>query len=207
MTTQTANTPEFPRTEVEGISLPRMLMGTNWFMGFCHQTGAKSKFVNEYQNSKRVADTLIDRRERKIHNMDVYCRMIRERGMIPGLSTHTPEAIIYADETDLDVATYIQIYNAAGFLMQVEIDWIHHVIHNARKPVIVIKPMAAGRLQPLVGMSFVWATIREQDMVCVGTMTPDEARELIELSLSQLDRRPSASQLQRTRSKDSITEK
>ena len=34
-----------------------------------------------------------------------------------------PESIVYADETDLDVATYISIYNAYGFLMQVEVDW------------------------------------------------------------------------------------
>ena len=38
-----------------------------------------------------------------IRDLDQYTRMIRERGMIPGLSTHMPEAIIYADDTGLDV--------------------------------------------------------------------------------------------------------
>ena len=33
-----ANKP-FPRTEVAGVSLPRMLMGTNWVYGWSH-TGA-----------------------------------------------------------------------------------------------------------------------------------------------------------------------
>jgi hypothetical protein len=44
-------------------------------------------------------------------------------------------------------------------------------------------------------------------MVTVGTMTPDEARELIEISLSILQRRPSEVQLQRTRSKQSVEAK
>jgi len=42
-----------------------------------------------------------------------------------GLSTHMPESIVFADETNLDVGTYIGIYNAAGFLMHVEVDWMH----------------------------------------------------------------------------------
>ena len=276
---------EFPRTEVEGVSLPRMLVGINWFCGYSHQTRARSRFITDYQNVGRVADVmevfvragidcvygvdhsrsllldairetqdrtgraittiavvtidtgdgqeaidanarlmdlqtgygasfflphqcatdaLLDVRGRRIRHMDRYCRMIRERGMIPGLSTHTPESIVYADETGLDVGTYIQLYNAAGFLMHVEVDWVHRVIRNAHKPVIVIKPMAAGRLHPLVGMAFVWATIRPRDMVCVGTLTPDEARELIDLSLDVLENRQATLELQATRSKASL---
>lgn len=70
-----------------------------------------------------------------------------------------------------DVATYIQIYNAAGFLMQVEIDWVQRIIWEAQKPVITIKPLAAGKLPPLVGLAFSWSTIRDRDMVCIGTST------------------------------------
>jgi len=149
-------------------------------------------------------DAVIDRRARRLINMDRYCEMIRQRGLIPGLSTHTPEAIVYADETNLDVASYIQIYNGAGFLMQLEVDWVHRIIHNARKPVMTIKPMAAGRLLPIVGLGFVWATLRPQDMVTVGTMTPDEAREVIDISMSILQSRQPAVELQRTRSKAAV---
>ena len=88
--------------------------------------------------------------------------------------------------------------------MQIEVDWVYRSIRNAAKPVICIKPMAAGRIEPLVGLAFVWATLRPQDMVCVGTMTPDEARELIELSLSLLEDRDNRLDLQRTRSKASV---
>jgi hypothetical protein len=50
----------------------------------------------------------------------------------------------------------------------------------------------------------VWNTIRDQDMVTIGTTTPDEAREVIELSLDLLNRRIPENQLQETRSKKSL---
>jgi low affinity Fe/Cu permease len=115
-----------------------------------------------------------------------------------------PESVQIADECGADVETYIQIYNAAGFLMQVEVDWIMRVIHQAKKPVITIKPLAAGRLMPVVGLGYVWNTIREQDMVTIGTTTPDEAREVIELSLDFIHHRLPDYELQETRSKSSI---
>jgi hypothetical protein len=279
--------PDFPRTEFGGLSVPRLVIGTNWFLGFSHTTKAKDVQINTWMDRKRIADilevflkagadmilgvrpekklqeatkdaedrtgrklinigtpglntagtpqaddenkrildsfleidtkvlmphqsttdALLDRTTRSVRQIDAISKMIRERGMIPGLSTHMPEAIIYADETDADVESYVQIFNAAGFLMQVEVEWIHEVIQNANKPVITIKPLAAGRLTPLVGLTFVWNTIRDQDMVCLGTMTPDEAAEGIEMSLSILERRRSQVELQRTRSKASIEPK
>jgi len=273
----------FPRTLVGGVSLPRLLVGTNWFLGWSHTSLAKDNFINEYQTRERivsvlnvfleygidtvmgplsqhlddsireaeqrtgqrilriytpafdlgsdpapgnsapdvfdqcaalgatfcmphqsVTDALLDRRTGEIRDLDKYTRMIRERGMIPGLSTHMPESVVYADKMGADVETYIQIYNSAGFLMQVEADWVMRVIQEAKKPVMTIKPLAAGRILPVVGLAFVWNTIRDQDMVTVGTTTPDEAREVIEISLDLLNRRIPDNQLQETRSKKSL---
>jgi hypothetical protein len=129
---------------------------------------------------------------------------IRQRGMIPGLSTHMPETITYADESGLDVESYIQIYNSMGFLMQVEVDWIARVIRGAKKPVMTIKPLAAGQLRPFQGLSFVWNTIRPIDMVTIGTMSPQEAQEVIEISTACLEGRQVSVTLQETRSKASI---
>ena len=274
----------FPRTMIGNVSVSRMIIGTNSFLGFSHTSAARDRQIKEAMTSQRMADVievflnagidtimgpiqfpglreaideaeqrtglkciivstpainiadgpeafaqagqtfdreaalgtaicmphqmstdrLVDMRERRIKNMEAYCRMIRERGMVPGLSTHMPETIVYADETDLDVETYISLYNAAGFLMHLEVDWVHRIIWNAKHPVITIKPMAAGRLLPLVGLAFNWSTIRDVDMVTVGTSTPDEARELIEISTSILERRPSSIVLQKTRSKETV---
>lgn len=279
----------FPRTTVGELSLSRMIVGTNWFLGYSHCTVAKDVLIRQVAASRRsmadiievflragvdavmgpinsphladaireaedrtgtravvvstplipvtretpvkgfdkgeverildqevrlgasicmphtsTTDTLVDRCTREVRKMDTLCNMIRERGMVPGLSTHLPETIIYSDETGLDVETYISIYNSAGFLMPIEVDWIANVIRNAKKPVMTIKPMAAGQIRPFQALSFVWNTIRPRDMVTVGTMTPDEAKELIDLSLSILDRQPSRIELQETRSKASV---
>jgi hypothetical protein len=118
-----------------------------------------------------------------------------------------PEAIIYADESKLDVETYISIYNSMGFLMQVEVDWTASIIQKAAKPVLTIKPMAAGQVRPFQGLHFVWNTIRPQDMVAVGTMTPKEAEELVDMSLQILNNQAITPQLQETRSKASVKPK
>ena len=273
---------DFPRTTVGGVSLSRLIVGTNWFLGYSHASRAKDRFIKTYQTRKRIADILavfmeagvdtimgmpepilrdaicdaqdrtgraaeriltphfnitggppesdpervfdackdmgatfcmphqcitdrlIDRMHNCIRDIDTYTAMIRERGMVPGLSTHMPEAVTIADATGADVETYIQLYNAAGFLMQVEADWVMRIIQNAKKPVMTIKPLAAGRLLPPVGLAFVWNTIRDQDMVTIGTTTPDEAREVIDLSLDFLARRIPDNELQTTRSKKSL---
>jgi hypothetical protein len=273
----------FPRTMVGNVSVSRLIVGTNWFLGYSHTSAAKDQFIRSYQDRDRIAeiltvffengvdtlmgpanpllveavrqaeqrtgrkailittpwynllpggppemepervfdqcmadgvtfcmphqavtDALLDRMYNVIRDIDLYTRMIRERGMIPGLSTHMPETIGIVDKHGYDVETYIQIYNAAGFLMQVEADWIMRIIKNAKKPVMTIKPLAAGRLLPAVGLAFVWNTIREQDMVTIGTTTPDEAREIIDLSLDFLAKRLPDNVLQTTRSKKSL---
>jgi len=277
----------FPRTSIGGLSVSRMIIGSNWFLGFSHCSVAKDQIINDALGDYRkvadimevflkegvdtflwcggeseatmnavreaqdrtgremiliatpglpttprtpvdgfdedkvarildveaehgvaicmphtsVTDQMVDMCTRQIRQMDRICEMIRERGMIPGLSTHVPETIVYADETGLDVETYISMLNAAGFLMHWEVDWTLNTIHRAAKPVIVIKPMAAGRIPPVEAMTFIWNAIREQDMVTVGTMSPAEAAELIEMSLRVLDGHTAVLQLQWTRSK------
>ncbi len=276
--------PDFPRTVVGGVSLSRLIIGTNWFLGYSHTSSAKDCFIKSYQTRESIAeiltvfmnagidaimgmpvpilrdaiseaqdrtgraaklivtpdfnittggppenepeqvldtckelgaafcmphqcvtDRLIDRMHNNIRDIDKYTGMIRERDMVPGLSTHMPEAVTIADATNVDVETYIQLYNAAGFLMQLEADWVMRIIKNAKKPVMTIKPLAAGRLLPSVGLAFVWNTIRDQDMVTIGTTTPDEAKEVIDLSLDFLERRLPSNELQTTRSKKSLT--
>ena len=261
----------FPRTVVGGVSLSRMVIGTNWMVGYSHTSSAADALIVRAGRSPEaiavvvgaflergvdtmmgwfgeraflndgvkmaedrfgrgvvridtpivdVADTsearrqaaavfdrsraagavfcmphhvsvehLVDKGRQVIHRLPDYLSMIRERGMVPGLSAHMPEVIVYADANAYDVETYIQIYNCAGFLMQVEVEYIHRVIWNAKKPVMTIKPMAAGRVSPFVGLSFSWATIRPCDLVTVGCFTPEEAVEDVEISRAAIERR------------------
>ncbi|MHC1694891.1 MAG: hypothetical protein AB9835_06415 [Eubacteriales bacterium] len=262
---------QFPRTTVSGISLPRMLIGTNMFCGYSHRSSAADTLIRKRFDSEQahfpIFETFLDngidaimgcfdnhplltssvkyaedKTGRKIHIIDTpilnmqdtaegrreaervikrsasigaefclihhssgeqlvrkdkqilerigdYTSMIREAGMIPGLSAHMPELIIYSDANSYDIQTYIQLYNCMGFLMQVEIEYIARVINNAKKPVMTIKPFAAGRTTPYVGLNFVYNTIRDCDMVTVGTSTPEEAAEDIEIGFAALERR------------------
>jgi hypothetical protein len=134
-------------------------------------------------------EQLVNKNTMTIDRLPDYLYMIREAGMIPGLSAHMPEVVQYADLNEYDVETYIQIYNCMGFLMQVEIESVATIIQNAKKPVITIKPLAAGRTTPFVGLNFVFNTIREQDMVAIGCFDANQAVEDIEIARAAIERR------------------
>ena len=58
---------EFPRTTVGGVSLPRLIAGTNWFLGYSHTSLAKDKFIREYQTRRayrRDPDRVLGARSR-----------------------------------------------------------------------------------------------------------------------------------------------
>ena len=263
---------QFPRTEVAGISLPRMLMGTNWVLGYSHTGPAADEMIrNRHADPENVAalldaymqydidaimapafqensplrkgmhlmeekyekpiiqiatpginvdnnaaarreaeatirqcakegatfclihhgsaEQLVNKNTRTIDRLPDYLSMIREHGMIPGLSAHMPELVQYSDLNNYDVETYIQIYNCMGFLMQIEVESINSIIWNAKKPVMTIKSMAAGRCTPFVGLTFNYATIRPCDMVTVGAFTPQEVHEDVEIAMAAIERR------------------
>lgn len=264
----------FPRTTVGGVSLSRLIIGTNWILGWSHTGAAADSMIRrthatpeaiadllevflragvdtimgpfagkphladgmkmaQDRTGRRLilvdtpimnvddspaarkeaaaviaqsrrngttfcfphhssAEQLVNKNRQIIDRLPDYLKMIRDEGLIPGLSAHMPELVVYSDQNGYDVETYIQIFNCMGFLMQVEVEYIHKVIWNARKPVMTIKPMAAGRVTPFVGLTFSWNAIRPCDMVTVGCMTPDEAVEDIEISRAALEHRAPA---------------
>ncbi|MBO4932047.1 MAG: hypothetical protein J6N32_13240 [Clostridia bacterium] len=262
---------QFPRTMVGGVSLPRILIGTNWLLGWSHTGAAADKGIQErfqkpedfypvfrayldhginavmgpissiplaldavryaeqkYGQKMIIIDTpsldvddnaeararanatvkhsaevgctfclihhtsqeqLVNKNKEEITRLPDYLAMIRDAGLIPGLSAHMPEAVLYSDKNEYDVETYIQIFNCMGFLMQVEVEAVAKIIRNAKKPVMTIKPFAAGRTTPFVGLTFNWNAIRPCDMITVGASTELEAREDIEYSFAALEHR------------------
>jgi hypothetical protein len=47
----------FPRTTVGGLSLSRIIIGTNWFLGWSHTTAAKDAHIREHVcNRNKIAD-------------------------------------------------------------------------------------------------------------------------------------------------------
>lgn len=261
----------FPRTTVAGVSLPRLIIGSNWIFGWSHTGHAADVFIRDYHSTvdatlsvlnaflqygidawmgpfsshpdaldkiTRIQDKigrklilidtpilnmddneaarkesraiikisaeigsafclihhscceqLVNKNKKTMDRLPDYTSMIRDAGLIPGLSAHMPEIIQYTDMNGYDVETYIQIFNCLGFLMQVEVESVIRIIHEAKKPVMTIKPMAAGRTTPYVGLTFNWSVLREQDMVTVGCINEYEAHEDVEISLAALERR------------------
>ncbi len=262
----------FPRTEVAGVSLPRLLIGTNWILGYSHTGPAADEMilgrngvtencaalldaymqygidavmapsfgeemplkqamraVEEKYNKPFVqivtpqinvddspaaraeaektiakcasdgakfclihhysAEQLVNKNRQTMDRLPDYLYMIRAHSMIPGLSAHMPELVLYSDQNGYDVETYIQIYNCLGFMMQIEVEGVNSVIWNAKKPVMSIKSMAAGRCTPFVGLSFSFATLRPCDMVTLGAFTPGEVHEDVEIALATIERR------------------
>lgn len=263
--------------------MPRLICGTNWFLGYSHQTLARDRFIRElFDTPNKIADVLevftrngcnatmsmpnqfmadaieetrqrtgtdviwvttpglgeegnfdsyrmvvdeaktlgatfcfphqyvtdahtLGHEKRLDEQLIEYLNHVRQLGMIPGLSAHSPEAVVCADACGADVESYIQPYNSMGFLCQVETEWVQQIIHQAKKPVMTIKPLAAGRMLPTAGLTFVWNTIRDCDMVTVGTMSTYEAEEVIEISLACLEQRGADVELQSTRSKKNLS--
>ena len=124
----------------------------------------------------------------RIMDLERVTERIRELGMIPGLSTHRPETVVVCDKAGYDVATYIQIYNPIGFLCQVETDWIARIINETEKPIMCIKPLAAGRVLPPTGLGFVYNSIKPIDAVCIGTMNTFEAEDDIRIARELIER-------------------
>jgi hypothetical protein len=261
----------FPRTTVAGVSLPRLLIGSNWIFGWSHTGHAADVFIKEYHAEvdatlsvinafleygidawmapfssapdcldkiKRIQDKigkklilidtpilnmddteaarketkavlktsaeigstfclihhscceqLVNKNKKTLERLGDYTDMIRECGLLPGLSAHMPEIIQYSDLNEYDVETYIQIFNCVGFMMQVEVESVIRIIHEAKKPVMTIKPMGAGRTTPYVGLTFNWNVLREKDMITVGCINEHEAHEDVEISLAALEKR------------------
>jgi hypothetical protein len=134
-------------------------------------------------------EQLVNKNKKSIERLPDYLSMIRDEGLKPGLSAHMPEIIQYSDLNGYDVETYIQIFNCMGFMMQVEIESVIRIIHEAKKPVMTIKPMAAGRVSPYVGLTFNWNVLPSNALVTVGCLSKHEAGEDVEISLAALEHR------------------
>ena len=262
---------QFPRTNVGGVELSRMIIGTNPLLGWSHISDSYNAAIKDHYNSPErfipvletymkygidaimapfpicsdlhkavkmtedklgrgmvMVDTaflnledtpegraearqairesaergtkifmihnfcargLVNFKDFKLDRISDYTDMIREAGMVPALGSHAPELVEMVDQHGYDFESYLQLYNCHGFMMHYEVEKCAKTIHNAKKPVMTIKSMAAGRLTPYVGLTWAWKTLREQDMVTVGAFNVPEADEDIEISFAALENR------------------
>ena len=156
-----------------GMELRECLEGVRWCAD--HRVAICMPHPSYTDNNLLIADT-------KIRGAEEITALIREKGMVPGFSTHRPETVTVGDRAGYDIETYIQPYNPIGFLCAVETDWACRIINGTPKPVICIKPLAAGRVLPPTGLSFVYNSAKPIDTVACGFMSPEEAKEDIHIA-------------------------
>ena len=124
--------------------------------------------------------------QNELTGYDQLAEIIRSSGMIPGLSTHRPETIVTMDRAGKDIETYVLPFNIIGFLSNVEVEWVRRVINNSPKPIIAIKPLAAARVTPEVGLPFVLRGIKNIDAVAIGVCHILELEEDLQIVRSIL---------------------
>lgn len=268
-----------PTTNIGGIQVSRLALGSNPFFGFSHKSPAQDAWMRRYFTDERIYEVLlaaaelgvnlfvsgtqprfaqlrrrleqetgfhiywactpagnsldemkadIDRvaalgaeiclphtswveaqlrvGEREVAQGREALEYIRRSGMVPGFSTHRPEVLPICAERGYDAETFIMPLNVLGFLCPFEVEWQAHLIARCPKPVIVIKPLAAGRLTPAAGLPFVYERVKPIDTVAIGVLSPEELREDAALAADLMARRPSAPQLSYQRSKQHIRE-
>ncbi len=93
---------------------------------------------------------------------------IRDRGMIPGLSSHYHETIIAVEKNDYDAVLIIQPLNKLSFQSDTNTEHLIDVIQKSKKQILAIKPMAAGRINPREGLRFALKNIKKNDFLAVG---------------------------------------
>ena len=149
-------------------------------------------------------DSALCIKEGRINGAERIAEFTRELGMLTGWSTHRPEVITVSDAAGYDMDAYIQPFNSIGFLCAVETDWMARVINNTPKTVISIKPLGAGRIMPPTGLGFVYQNLDPRHTVCIGCMSPEEAKEDIALARAYIAGIEPEVELQKTRSKATL---
>ena len=133
-------------------------------------------------------DSRLNVAKNQIDGLEPYLEQIRSLGMVPGLSTHRPEVVLVGDAAGYDIETYIQPFNVDGFLCAVETDWVGKIIRGTPKPVVCIKPLAAGRVMPEAGLGFVFRNNKPKDTVAIGFLSPEEAEEDIKIAIAIMEK-------------------
>jgi len=93
---------------------------------------------------------------------------IRDKGMIPGLSSHYFETIKVVEKNNYDAPIITQPLNMKSFQSDTNPEHLIQIIQNTRLQIINIKPMAAGRIKPREGLSFCLKNIKKDDFLAVG---------------------------------------
>jgi len=132
----------------------------------------------QYVNHPARAD-VPDGLERLIDN-------IHEAGLLAGISTHRVRTVEICEKRGLGIDTYMFPLSLTGFVhpgyegsekVRDRVD----LIRGVSKPFILIKTLAAGRIPPQEGLSFIAENAKPNDVISLGFGTQYEVTECLKL--------------------------
>ncbi len=94
--------------------------------------------------------------------------LIRDLGMIPGLSTHFFETIEAVEKQNYDAKVIVQPLNKIGFESNTTPENLIEKIQSTKLQIINIKPMAAGRISHKEALPWNLSNIKKNDFLAVG---------------------------------------
>jgi hypothetical protein len=124
---------------------------------------------------RSYTDAYIDVSKQEIRDLPEITALIRDLHMIPGLSTHYHETLQICAMRKYDVKLMTQPLNPDGFMCTIEANDLASKIRGSRIQIINIKPLAAGRIMPEVGLTFSYSSIKPNDFVTVGACCVQDA--------------------------------
>lgn len=102
---------------------------------------------------------------------------IRDKGMIPGLSSHFVETVQAVQKNKYDAPLVIQPLNIKGFQSDTNPEHLMKIIQDTKIQILNIKPMAAGRIDPKEAFSFCLKNIKKNDFLAVGFSKYEQCME------------------------------
>lgn len=165
-----------------------------WFAQTCPEVGEHEQCVNRAASGGAKAchihGGVMDRAlaQGELNDIQGVVDMIRENGMLAGVAGHNPKVFEWAEE-NIDVDYYMcSYYNPTSRAENAEHvhgaeekfgawdrDVMTKLIGGLSKPVVHYKILAAGRNATSEAFGYATKKMRDEDAVCVGVHTKDDA--------------------------------
>jgi len=114
-----------------------------------------------------------------------YLSSLRERGLVTGIATHRPGRTIPRVEEMDEVEIILCPLNKLGRFMEPSVESTLQAIEASSKRIMAMKPLAAGRLSPQQGLSYISDKVAG---FAVGVASKEEAEETFKIAQAYFGR-------------------
>jgi hypothetical protein len=109
---------------------------------------------------------------------------ISSAGFIPGIATHQPDKTIpWVENSGLKFKVYMVPINPLGYLMGKDPDYTIELLKESKKKVIAKKILAAGKVSPHEGLSYL-RSLNIVDGLTVGITSLEEMDQTFKIALN-----------------------